>query len=354
MNTTLECSIEFRIFELPLHSNLPDFQQGKRSGILLHIVSESAGLSSLGECTPHPAVSPLSVGELIQEIRDTFTQSEISVTALSPMLQWGIFMAAAPYLFPPFQQMLTPTTFFSVPINALLSTGERDTAIQLLRAGYRSVKVKVGRHPPAEEIQFIREIRSQFPHVDIRLDANANFRFQEAIAFCSQLEPFGIQYIEDPTPDPEEYHMLYEHTGIGIAVDQFFTPKLLQIFQAQIPSWLKAIVVKPPRYSNPFFWKQLYKVTTSYGIPVVFSAAFESSIALHWYAFFHSRWNDQNIQAGLDTFRIFPHQLTPLTFKSGELIFHSALADPSRVRWENTRTLTTWSGKLYWDAHLHR
>ncbi|WP_055481625.1 glucarate dehydratase family protein [Sphaerimonospora mesophila] len=70
------------------------------------------------------------------------------------------------------------------------------------RYGFRSIKLKGGVFPPAEEIEGIRALREAFPDHPLRLDPNAAWTVDTSIEVGRALEG-ALEYLEDPTPGIE-------------------------------------------------------------------------------------------------------------------------------------------------------
>lgn len=63
--------------------------------------------------------------------------------------------------------------------------------------GFRSLKVKGGVLTPAEEIETVRALRAEFPLLPIRIDPNAAWTVDVAVAVGEALEG-DLEYLEDP------------------------------------------------------------------------------------------------------------------------------------------------------------
>src|SRR5690606_35207815 len=70
------------------------------------------------------------------------------------------------------------------------------------RYGFRSIKLKGGVFPPAEEIEGIRTLREAFPEHPLRLDPNAAWTVDTSIEVGRALDGL-LEYLEDPTPGIE-------------------------------------------------------------------------------------------------------------------------------------------------------
>lgn len=63
--------------------------------------------------------------------------------------------------------------------------------------GFRSLKVKGGVLTPAEEVETVRALRAEFPTLPIRIDPNAAWTVDVAVAVGEALEG-DLEYLEDP------------------------------------------------------------------------------------------------------------------------------------------------------------
>jgi len=87
--------------------------------------------------------------------------------------------------------------------------------------GIRTVKFKVGGDVD-RDIRLIERLRDTFPaELNIRADANAGFTFTEAFRFLRAIEPYRLQYFEQPLPS-EDWRGLARLRDLGtpIAVDE--------------------------------------------------------------------------------------------------------------------------------------
>lgn len=90
------------------------------------------------------------------------------------------------------------------------------------RLGFGAVKVKLGTTREADTAR-IEAIRSALgPDVPLRIDANQGWSFATAAATLGALEPFSIQYCEQPLPrwDRTGMRELRERTSIPIMADE--------------------------------------------------------------------------------------------------------------------------------------
>jgi L-alanine-DL-glutamate epimerase-like enolase superfamily enzyme len=108
----------------------------------------------------------------------------------------------------------TPRTSFTLGI---------DTPAEMRRKalearGYPILKVKVGTKSDLENIKAIREVSDAI----IRVDANAGWTPKEAIRMIGRLEPYKIEFVEQPVPahDLEGLRLIRENVGLPIFADE--------------------------------------------------------------------------------------------------------------------------------------
>ncbi|MEW9872130.1 glucarate dehydratase family protein [Arthrobacter sp. HS15c] len=65
--------------------------------------------------------------------------------------------------------------------------------------GFKSIKLKGGVFPPAQEIEAIRALREAFPDLPLRLDPNTAWTVETSKWVAGQTEGL-LEYLEDPTP----------------------------------------------------------------------------------------------------------------------------------------------------------
>lgn len=92
--------------------------------------------------------------------------------------------------------------------NEITGEGGETTPKQLLEYskslvkeyGFKNLKLKVGASHPDVDIATIASFREAFgPQMGLRIDPNGTWSPQTALYICKQLEPYNLEYIEDPT-----------------------------------------------------------------------------------------------------------------------------------------------------------
>jgi glucarate dehydratase len=84
--------------------------------------------------------------------------------------------------------------------------------------GFTALKLKGGVFPPASEVEAIRALRAAFPGHPLRLDPNAAWTPQTAIAVARDLDGV-LEYLEDPTPGIDGMAEVARHAPMPLATN---------------------------------------------------------------------------------------------------------------------------------------
>jgi L-alanine-DL-glutamate epimerase-like enolase superfamily enzyme len=83
-----------------------------------------------------------------------------------------------------------------------------------LDEGYRTMKIKVGGAPLAEDVKRVEAaLRVVAGSDSLAVDANAGFERERALAYAKALAPFGLRWFEEPV-DPLAFELLAEVAAI--------------------------------------------------------------------------------------------------------------------------------------------
>jgi o-succinylbenzoate synthase len=88
--------------------------------------------------------------------------------------------------------------------------------------GFRCIKIKIGLDPK-EDVERVRVVREAVgKEIQLRVDGNQGYDRTSAMKACLAMEPFGLQWIEQPLPDwdLEGLAMLAEALWTPIALDE--------------------------------------------------------------------------------------------------------------------------------------
>jgi muconate cycloisomerase len=108
-----------------------------------------------------------------------------------------------------------------VPLSYSVPFGEpkamAEYAVERVRAGHRTIKVKVG-NDPATDVEAVQRVREAIgPDVRLRVDANMGWpSAKEAIRLIRSMEPWNLELVEQPLPPRELDAMAEVRRAIGV------------------------------------------------------------------------------------------------------------------------------------------
>lgn len=221
-----------------------------------------------GEVAPFPGLQPESITDCITQLKQLQT-GQLCDTARFPSVQWGMYQLKETFS-PPHKH---------IPINTLISGYPDPHAFQQAVAqaytkGYRCFKIKMGLMPRHEEISRIQTLLNTYQDIQLRLDANRSWTYDDFSYFIQSVESSQIEYFEEPFREASEYAKLTTQQWKQIALDESLncgpTPH----------SHLAYALVLKPMVLGPRHLKTFLKQAHMHQQKVVFSACFESSWGL--------------------------------------------------------------------------
>lgn len=122
----------------------------------------------------------------------------------------------------PLCELLTDLPAAAVPVNATIGAVDRagaaGAALELARAGYTCVKVKVGVGDDAGRLAAVRAAAG--PEVALRVDANGAWEVEEAIAAIAALAPIGLELVEEPVHGMRALAQVRRAVAVRVAMDE--------------------------------------------------------------------------------------------------------------------------------------
>ena len=228
---------EARIEERLLHFKQP---AGTSRGVyttrqcwLIHLTDGQN--TGIGECAPLPDLSCDAIPDyrsLLEKVcRDFCEEGEIDYDALRPYPSM-LFGLETALLNLQHGDRLFDTAFsrgeVGIPINGLVWMGNYDEMLQRLEdkleKGFRCVKLKIGAIDFDQELDLVKRIRERFSfhEVELRVDANGAFSFEEALYKLELLSQYAIHSIEQPIKAGQWGYMaeLCRESPLPIALDE--------------------------------------------------------------------------------------------------------------------------------------
>ena len=178
-----------------------------------------------------------------------------------------------------------------IPINGLVWMGTfdemRQRIEQKLEQGFHCVKLKIGAIDFDAELELIKNIRSRFSHhdVELRVDANGAFPFEEALYKMELLSQYALHSIEQPIKAGQWGNMaeLCRESPLPIALDEELIGvndpdqkrQMLNIIKPQY------IILKPSLHGGMMGVREWVDTARDMGIGSWITSALESNIGLN-------------------------------------------------------------------------
>ena len=292
----------YEIEERVLHFKQPaGTSRGVYTTRKIWLVSLSDGnRTGVGECAPLPDLScdalpdELYVSKLNVFCRDLCETGEIDVEALRdyPSMLFGLETALLNLRN---GGKLFDTAFsrgeVGIPINGLVWMGtfeEMQQRIeQKLQQGFRCIKLKIGAIDFDAEIELLKLIRKRFGprEVELRVDANGAFPFEEALYKLELLSQYALHSIEQPIKAGQWGNMaeLCRDAPLRIALDEELIgindpDQKRQMLNIIRPAY---IILKPSLHGGMMGVREWVEIARDMGIGSWITSALESNIGLN-------------------------------------------------------------------------
>jgi O-succinylbenzoate synthase len=168
----------------------------------------------------------------------------------------------------------------SVPVNVTVPAVDAERAHAIVTAsGCRTAKVKVAEpgQTAAEDLARVEAVRDALgPSGAVRVDANAAWDVDTAVARIRELDRVGLEYVEQPCATLEELVALRRRIDVRIAADEVVRrsadPLSVDLRQA-----CDVVVLKVQPLGGV---RAALRVAEAHGLPCVVSSALESSVGI--------------------------------------------------------------------------
>ena len=301
--------------------------------------------TGVGECAPLPDLSCDALPDETYEAKlHQFCQAlcetgELDDDALRPYpsMRFGLETALLSLLTSHFP-LLFDTPFSrgeeGIPINGLVWMGNYDEMLQRmeekLEKGFRCVKLKIGAIDFDQELDLVKRIRDRFSfhEVELRLDANGAFKYEEALYKLELLSQYAIHSIEQPIRQGQWAYMaeLCRESPLPIALDE----ELIGVNDPEMKGHMlniikpRYIILKPSLHGGMMGCREWIETARQQGIGSWITSALESNIGLNAIAQFASDVYGPHIRMpqGLGTGQLFTDNIPmPLEIRGDMLFF---------------------------------
>lgn len=273
-------TIELAQYELPLRRTFRTSRGDVkvRHGVLVRATQN--GRSGYGEVAPLPGFHRETLAEAIRSLQEACAAGSMPSARSAA---FGLSCAMAElcrekrFGFGPVARGAT------VGVNAVFSGSARDAERAIATgefAGFRTVKVKIGRSRPAEDLRIVNTLLEGLPDdVRLRLDANRALTLATAERLLRRIDASRIEYVEEPLQDSRELAELSRRVGMPMAIDEALHDPQVRDAVYGAPG-IEVQVVKPSLVGPV---EELESVVTAgriHGMDTVFSTALETSLTV--------------------------------------------------------------------------
>ena len=332
----------YRIEERLLHFKQPaGTSRGVYTTRKIWLVHLSDGQrTGVGECAPLPDLScdALSDDEYAS-ILNKFCEDFCKALSISPNLRdypSMLFGLETALLNLQNGDRLFDTAFsrgeVGIPINGLVWMGNHEEILQRLEEklakGFRCVKLKIGAIDFDQELDLIKRIRDRFSfhEVELRVDANGAFPYDEALYKLELLSQYNIHSIEQPIRQGQWAFMadLCRESPLPIALDE----ELIGVNDPEMKRHMlniikpRFIILKPSLHGGMSGCREWIDIARDMGIGSWITSALESNIGLNAIAQFASSVYGDHITMpqGLGTGQLFTDNIPmPLEIRNDQL-----------------------------------
>lgn len=278
----------------------------RREGALLEL-RDGEGNAGWGEAAPMPGFSRESADDAARQLA-ALTASDAPAEEPYPSVRFALEQARlslrANVSGEPLPRLISPAPRATVELNALISSGPQEAPAEARRlrlAGYRAVKLKVGRLAVSEEAELVRRVAEELGGVLLRLDANRAWSLEEALAFARRTEGVEIEYVEEPLADPALLPRFAEESELPVALDESLVG--MPAARLEDHGYASVVVLKPTLLGGISRALGLAARADDLGMKAVVSSAFESGVGTLGLVSLAAALPGGGLPAGLDTYR---------------------------------------------------
>jgi len=183
-----------------------------------------------------------------------------------------------------------------------------DACSMLLKEGFETLKIKVGRDNYKEDIEVLKTVREKLgDDFKIRIDANGKWSLKEAVKILNSIKRYKIEYVEQPVNKMKDFIELKKEVDIPVAADE----SIRTIKDAENFINKKAVdflILKPMMLGGIIPTLKIIESCERKNIGTVITSSFESSLGRS-FAIFGATTVKNNIAHGLNTSKYFVNDL---------------------------------------------
>lgn len=236
--------------------------------VLVKIITDS-GLYGLGEACPFPPITgetqesniaaakairellldkdPLSIEALVEQMGNIIHSNPSAVAAFDMALYDLMGKAAG---LPLYKLLGGYRSSFETDMTTGLNTPEKmvESVKESLAQGYRQIKIKVGEDPDLD-VKRVEAVRKAIgPDIPLRIDANQGWSVPQAIYALKRIEPFKVQFVEQPVLASDLFGMkeVRAQSPIPVMADEslFLPPDAIKLIKEETCDYFNIKLMK--------------------------------------------------------------------------------------------------------------
>ncbi len=313
----------------------------ERKGMIVSLHSNS-GNTGLGDTAPLPEFGSESYEEVLSALNNIDVNFKIDLSNVEnsfdeffspvnnlPALRHGIEQAFLNLISKEknisLNQILNRPSKMEIKVNAVVDMIPQLEALKAVRKyiqqGYGTIKLKCGRESFSDDLEIIKTVRKEFPEVNLRIDINGKWNHNEAVDNIKKLEPYSLEYVEQPVKSLTEFTRNLGKTQVPVAADESLRTlkDAYEIIKNKAAGFL---ILKPMMLGGVIPTLEIIELAEKNGINCIVTSSFESVIGRSFAAFIASL-TENNLAHGLDTGRYVPKDLAedPYPVVNGKIRF---------------------------------
>ncbi|MCH8942592.1 MAG: o-succinylbenzoate synthase [Bacteroidetes bacterium] len=312
----------------------------KKKGFLIKISDSS--FSGMGECAPFPEFGSETIERADEKLKDLNIKLNLNPNNFKenlqnsfkklenfPSLKHGIEQALLNLICNKtnisLNELLNVSSNSEILVNAVVGFLPPAESVKvcsdLLKEGFKTIKIKVGRDKFEDDIKVIKKIRDKLGNdFKIRIDANGKWNLKNAILILNSLEKYNIEYVEQPVNSIQGFIKLKKETKIPLAADESIrtladAEKFIDKKAADV------LIIKPMMLGGLLPTLKIIELCEKNKMDVVITSSFESSLGRSFAIFAASIVKNKNAH-GLGTAKYFIKDIypDPYPIKNGKII----------------------------------
>ena len=280
-------------------------------------------IKGIGECSVIPGLSPdfNSFAQYEEKLKEVCTHLETDLTQY-PSIHFGLETALLD-LSNGGVGIYFKNDFSAgkqrIPINGLVWMGDlafmQEQVEDKIKAGFRTIKMKVGAINFDEELAILKEIRDQYSsdEITLRVDANGAFSPENAMSHLKKLAALDLHSIEQPIKQGQTDAMakLCSSTPLPIALDEELIgvhalDKKRELLETIKPQF---IILKPSLHGGISGCREWISLAEENNISWWMTSALESNIGLNAICQFTAEFHNK-LPQGLGTGSLYTDNIT--------------------------------------------